>query len=194
MIQLSRGDKLVSRHQLRKLPETASWLDLMVSAVIARGACWRARRTVPLCGERETEGRSRLAASSLAALPMNSGLSVAALNGAPGIHSARWAGPKKDFRWRWPARRRMRNSGNPASGRISYACCLVAPGEETRIFEAGLRADRLSAARTIRLRLRPIFIPEGHRFTFAELTPSEARDLHRAKAFEKFVKSAFHRP
>jgi XTP/dITP diphosphohydrolase len=136
--------------------------------------------------------------SNLPALADDSGLSVAALDGAPGIYSARWAGPKKDFRIAMArVEKEMRESGNPDK-RAHFVCVLAlsAPGAQTELFEG-------RAYGTIDFPPRgqfgfgydPIFMPEGHRFTFAEMDPHVKHSIsHRAKAFEKFVKAALRPP
>jgi len=133
-------------------------------------------------------------ASGLAALADDSGLSIAALDGAPGIYSARWAGPEKDFR---VAMRRveeeMKKSGNPDK-RAHFTCALAlaAPGAETEIFEGrAYGAIDFPPRGQNGFGYDPIFVPEGHRFTFGEMEPAAKHAIsHRARAFEKFVKSA----
>jgi XTP/dITP diphosphohydrolase len=144
------------------------------------------------------KAKAASAASNLPALADDSGLSVAALNGAPGIYSARWAGPNKDFRTAMTrVEDEMRRSGNPDK-RAHFVCALAlsAPGAGTEIFEG-------RAYGTIDFPPRgqfgfgydPIFMPEGHRFTFAEMDPHAKHAIsHRAKAFDKFVKATVGRP
>ncbi len=138
------------------------------------------------------------AASNLAALADDSGLSVAALNGAPGIYSARWAGPKKDFRMAMTrVEDEMRSSGNPDK-RAHFVCALalVRPGRRDGDFRGrAYGAIDFPPRGQFGFGYDPIFIPEGHRFTFAEMDPKAKHAIsHRAKAFEKFVKAAFRRP
>jgi XTP/dITP diphosphohydrolase len=130
-------------------------------------------------------------ASRLPALADDSGLCVAALNGAPGIHSARWAGPKKDFSL---AMKRVEEElgGNPDK-RAFFVCvlALAAPGGESETFEGRAYGSLTFPPRGERgFGYDPIFIPEGHRFTFGEMDPAKKHAMsHRAKAFEKFVAS-----
>jgi XTP/dITP diphosphohydrolase len=140
----------------------------------------------------KAEAASR--ASGLAALADDSGLSIAALDGAPGIYSARWTGPAKDFR---VAMRRveeeMKKSGNPDK-RAHFTCALAlaAPDAETEIFEGKVYgAIDFPPRGQNGFGYDPIFVPEGHRFTFGEMEPAAKHAIsHRARAFEKFVKSA----
>jgi XTP/dITP diphosphohydrolase len=135
-------------------------------------------------------------ASGLPALADDSGLVVAVLDGAPGIYSARWAGPTKDFRIAM-ARVEKEMSGSPDK-RAHFVCVLALskPGAPTETFEG-------RAYGTIDFPPRgqfgfgydPIFMPEGYRFTYAEMDPHAKHAIsHRAKAFEKFVKAALNGP
>ena len=133
-------------------------------------------------------------AAKMPALADDSGLAVAALNGQPGIYSARWAGPKKDFR---VAMKRVedeiRATGSHDS-RAYFVCALAlaAPGEATDVFEGRAYGSLTFPPRGEKgFGYDPIFVPEGHRFTFGEMDPeAKHRISHRAKAFEKFVVAA----
>jgi XTP/dITP diphosphohydrolase len=200
VIRLSPGDRLViASHNQGKVKEIRELLaPYRLDVVGAADLGLRAGGNEPLCRKRNTERPKPLRLSNLAALADDSGLSVAALNGAPGIQSARWAGPKKDFRVAMRrVEREMLASGNPDK-RARFVCVLAlsAPGAGTETFEG-------RAYGTIDFPPRgqfgfgydPIFIPEGHRFTFAEMDPHAKHAIsHRAKAFEKFVKAALPRP
>ena len=130
-------------------------------------------------------------ASGLPSLSDDSGLCVAALDGAPGIYSARWAGPEKDFRLA------MKRVGDElrAKGahdmRAHFVCALAiaAPGEETQIFEGRVFGTLNFPARGHKgFGYDPIFVPEGYRITFGEMDPKEKHAMsHRARAFAKFV-------
>jgi XTP/dITP diphosphohydrolase len=141
----------------------------------------------------QLKARAAMDASRLPALADDSGLCVAALDAAPGIYSARWAGPTKDFRWAMKrVEDEMRRTGNPDT-RAYFGCALAlaAPGAETEIFEG-----RVYGALTFPPRgdkgfgYDPIFVPEGYRFTFGEMDPSAKQAIsHRARAFEKFARA-----
>jgi XTP/dITP diphosphohydrolase len=130
-------------------------------------------------------------AANMPALADDSGLAVAALDGDPGVYSARWAGPAKDFRI---AMKRVENeiraSGSHDS-RAYFVCALAlaAPGEKTETFEGRAYGSLTFPPRGDRgFGYDPIFVPEGHRFTFGEMdSEAKHRISHRAKAFEKFV-------
>jgi len=140
----------------------------------------------------KAEAASR--ASGLPALADDSGLVVAALDGAPGIYSARWAGPTKDFRIAMQrVEDEMKKSGNPDK-RAFFVCALAlaVPGADTEVYEGrAYGALEFPPRGQYGFGYDPIFVPEGHRFTFAEMLPQAKHAIsHRARAFEKFVKSA----
>ncbi len=133
--------------------------------------------------------------SGLPALSDDSGLCVAALDGAPGIYSARWAGPAKDFRLamnrveqelRDHAARDMR-----CAFRLRARACR-ARVEQTQIFEGCVFGSLTFPPRGDKgFGYDPIFVPEGHRYTFGEMDPEAKHAIsHRARAFAKFVESA----
>jgi XTP/dITP diphosphohydrolase len=133
-------------------------------------------------------------ATGLPALADDSGLCVAALDGAPGIYSARWAGAAKDFRFAMKrVEEEMRRTGNPDTrARFVCALALAVPGERTDVFEGHVYGSLTFPPRGDRGHgYDPIFVPEGHRFTFGEMNPMEKNAIsHRARAFERFARSA----
>jgi XTP/dITP diphosphohydrolase len=133
-------------------------------------------------------------AGSMPALADDSGLAVAALDGKPGIYSARWAGPMKDFKI---AMKRVEDEIRATGSRDSraYFVCalaLAAPRQATELFEGRAYGSLTFPPRGDKgFGYDPIFVPEGYRFTFGEMDPeAKHRISHRAKAFEKFVAAA----
>lgn len=202
MIRLSAGDKLViASHNEGKVREIRELLAPHGLNVIGAAQLRLPEPEETGSSFAENAKLKAEAASAVAKLPAladDSGLSVAALDGAPGIYSARWAGPKKDFRTAMQhVEKEMHASGNPDK-RAHFVCVLAlsAPGAGTETFEG-------RAYGTIDFPPRgqfgfgydPIFMPEGHRFTFAEMDPQAKHAIsHRAKAFEKFVKAVLFQP
>ncbi len=127
-------------------------------------------------------------ASVLPAISDDSGLVVPALGGAPGIYSARWAGPGKDFKLA------MKKVMNELKGKDRSACffCALAiawPDSHVEVFEG-----RVDGALTWPMRgdkgfgYDPIFVPGGHDMTFGEMEPEKKHAIsHRADAFQKFI-------
>jgi XTP/dITP diphosphohydrolase len=132
------------------------------------------------------------------ALADDSGMCVAALDGAPGIYSARWAGPEKDFRIAITrVESELKAKGTPDL-RAWFVCALAlaAPGQETEIFEGSVFGAVTFPPRGNRgFGYDPIFVPEGYRQTFGEMDPDAKHAMsHRAKAFAKLVRSVFGQP
>ncbi len=132
------------------------------------------------------------------ALSDDSGLCVAALDGAPGVFSARWAGPNRDFR---AAMARIeaelkRNGAQDARAWFVCSLALAAPGQQTEIFEGRAFGTLIFPPRGTRgFGYDPIFVPENYRQTFGEMDPGLKHSIsHRAKAFAKLVQSAFGAP
>ncbi len=129
------------------------------------------------------------------ALADDSGLCVAALDGAPGIFSARWAGPGKDFGEAMArVEDELKRSGTRDS-RAWFVCALAlaAPGQQTEIFEGRVFGTLTFPPRGNRgFGYDPVFVPEGYRQTFGEIDPElKHRISPRAKAFAKLVHSVF---
>jgi XTP/dITP diphosphohydrolase len=131
--------------------------------------------------------------SGHAALADDSGLCVEALDGAPGIYSARWAGPSKDFRIAMNRiHDELRHKGLTTS-RAKFVCalCVAQPSGEMQVFEGEVHGHLAFPPRGDRgFGYDPIFIADGMDQTFAEIDPAQKHAIsHRAKAFEKLLHS-----
>lgn len=130
-------------------------------------------------------------ASGLDSLADDSGLEVAALDGAPGIYSARWAGETKDFRhamqrvWDELGKRGAKN----LSARFICVLALAKPGGGVETFDGAVEGSLVWPPRGDQgFGYDPIFIPHGHTRTFGEMAGDEKHPLtHRARAFEKLA-------
>jgi len=132
-------------------------------------------------------------ASGLPALADDSGLSVAALGGDPGIHSARWAGPDKDFSH---AMRRVEESlGKSEDRRAQFVCALTLawPDGHDETFEGQVSGHLVWPPRGERgFGYDPIFVADGYTVTFGEMKPDDKHAIsHRADAFKKLVDACF---
>ena len=127
------------------------------------------------------------------ALADNSGLVVPALGGAPGVFSARWAGPTKDFRV--AMKRVERALAGSADNRAHFACALVLawPDGHRECFDGMVRGRLVFPPRGERgFGYDPIFIAEGREITFGEMDPEEKHRIsHRADAFRKLIAACF---
>jgi XTP/dITP diphosphohydrolase len=141
--------------------------------------------------------KARLAAdlSGLPALADDSGLCVDALGGAPGIFSARWAGPGKDFRIAMERVHSELLAKGPEAGRNAhFVCALAVAGPEDgqcESFEGRVDGVLVWPPRGDRgFGYDPMFQPIGRDETFGEIDPAEKHAMsHRAEAFAKLVAS-----
>jgi XTP/dITP diphosphohydrolase len=142
-------------------------------------------------GNAVLKARAAAEASGLTALADDSGLEVAALGGAPGIYSARWAGPDKDFTLAMQRVRRDLESAGARDFSARFVCvlALVEPSGAVATFEGEARGRIAWPPRGEKgFGYDPIFVPEGEARTFAEMAPEEKLPLtHRARAFAKLL-------
>lgn len=136
-------------------------------------------------------------ATRLPAVADDSGLAIDALNGQPGIHSARWAGPKKDFTAAMTQVERLlqeRGATAPAQRKAHFvsALCVAWPDGHLEEIEGHVHGTLVWPPRgTAGFGYDPAFLPDGHTRTFGEMTSDEKHGLppkgkglsHRAKAF-----------
>ena len=131
--------------------------------------------------------------SGLPALADDSGLAVDALGGDPGIYSARWGGPEKDF---GTAMRKVEDklgSEDSRSARFICALALAWPDGDIEIFEGAVAGDLVWPPRgSLGFGYDPMFVPEGRTLTFGEMDQAEKHEIsHRADAFRKLVAACF---
>lgn len=142
-------------------------------------------------GNAALKARAAADASGLAALADDSGLCVAALAGAPGIYSARWARPAKDFRVAMARIERELNAKGATDRAAKFVCALALalPGDGTEIFEGVVEGSLVFPPRgTNGFGYDPIFIADGMDITFGEMEPAAKHAIsHRARAFEKLL-------
>ncbi|HSM97133.1 MAG TPA: RdgB/HAM1 family non-canonical purine NTP pyrophosphatase [Rhizomicrobium sp.] len=127
--------------------------------------------------------------SGLPALSDDSGLCVTALDGAPGIYSARWAGDAKDFAAAMArVERELKEKGaTDRSAKFVCALALALPDGEHKIFVGEVHGALVFPPRGTRgFGYDPIFVMDGMRETFGEIDPGLKHSIsHRAKAFAK---------
>lgn len=139
------------------------------------------------------KARAAARAAKLPALADDSGLTVAALNGAPGIYSARWAGPNKDFAI---AMRKVEDALKGQHDRRAAfiaALALAWPDGACRVFEGKVEGTLVWPPRGAKgFGYDPIFVPAGHMITFGEMEAEAKHAIsHRARAFAKLIKACF---
>ena len=139
--------------------------------------------------------RHAAALSGKIALADDSGLSVAALDGSPGIFSARWAGPAKDFAVAMSKveERLIETGSDDRSAWFTSALAVAWPDGPSVVVEGRIDGRLVFPGRGDRgFGYDPIFVPDGYSKTFGEMDPA-AKDAisHRARAFEKLKAALF---
>jgi XTP/dITP diphosphohydrolase len=184
------GRLVVASHNQGKVREISALLaPLGVEAVSAADlGLPEPEETEPtFVGNAALKARAAAAASGLPALADDSGLEVFALGGDPGVLSARWAGPDRDFGQAmervWAELQRKPDR----AARFVCALALAEPGGEVLTFEGEARGRIVWPPRGDKgFGYDPMFVPEGHQRTFGEMSADEKLPLtHRARAFEK---------
>jgi XTP/dITP diphosphohydrolase len=146
-------------------------------------------------GNAVLKARAAALASGLIALADDSGLSVRALGGQPGIFSARWAGPAKDFGHAMAlVEQRLEDVGFDDLA-AWFTCALAVAWPDGAIAAAEGRVDgqlRFPPKGDKGFGYDPIFVPEGHADSFGEMDPAAKDALsHRTRAFEKLKAAIF---
>ena len=150
------------------------------------------------------KARAAAAASGLPALADDSGLAVMALNGEPGIHSARWAGKDRDFELAMQKvedRLQAVGAATPEQrgGRFVAVLALALPDGQVETFTGRVDGTLVWPPRGDQgFGYDPIFLPEGHSRTFGEMSAEEKHGWrpggedpplsHRARAFQRFAR------
>jgi XTP/dITP diphosphohydrolase len=146
-------------------------------------------------------------AAKLPAFADDSGLVVDALGGAPGIYSARWAGANKDFneamaRIERLLQERGATAPDKRSAHFVSALCVAWPDDHLEEVEARAEGSLVWPPRgAAGFGYDPMFLPEGHKRTFGEMTSVEKHGLpplglglsHRARAFVKLAEICLER-
>lgn len=139
-------------------------------------------------------------AANLPALADDSGLAVDALGGDPGVYSARWAGPERNFAVAMgKVEDALRDQGaeTPKDRKAHFVCVLTLawPDGHTESFEGKVFGHLVWPARgTKGFGYDPVFQPEGHDITFGEMEPERKHAMsHRANAFRQLIDACFKR-
>lgn len=144
-------------------------------------------------GNAVLKARAAWDACGQAALADDSGLEAFGLGGAPGIYSARWAGPKRDFGL---AMQRVwtelvDTGASDFTARFVCVLALIETDGAVRTFEGEVRGSLVWPPRGDNgFGYDPMFVPDGFDLTFGEMEPAQKQSMtHRARAFDKLVAS-----
>nr|WP_205599487.1 RdgB/HAM1 family non-canonical purine NTP pyrophosphatase [Sandarakinorhabdus rubra] len=185
------GRLVLATHNPGKVVELAELLGPHGLEVVSAGSLG-----LPEPDETETTfiGNARLkalAAATAAGLPAiadDSGLCVDALGGAPGIYSARWAGPGKDFAVSM-ARVNAELGDRPRTAHFICALCVAWPDGHSEVVEGRVDGTLVWPPRGGNgFGYDPMFLMDGKSQTYGEMTRAEKEaDNHRARAFRKLL-------
>jgi XTP/dITP diphosphohydrolase len=197
--ELRRGDKIViATHNAGKAKELAELfatvgVETVAAAELGIDEPEETGESFAVNARIKAEAAAK--ASGMPAVADDSGLEVAALCGAPGVHSARWGGPNRDFTLAMErVNRELAATGSDdRSAKFTCALALASPDGAVGVFEGRVFGIIVWPPRGTRgFGYDPIFVPEGHRETFGEMAPWEKDAIsHRARAFAKLMQATY---
>lgn len=197
-LKLEPGARLVAAtHNPGKARELAALMEgrFEVVAASSLGLAEPDETETTFAGNAILKARAAANASGLIAMADDSGLSVRALDGAPGIYSARWAGPDKDFAMAMAKVEERLNEAGAEDVAAWFTCALAVawPAGPAVVVEGRVDGTLSFPPRGGKgFGYDPIFIPEGYSQTFGELDPKLKDGLsHRARAFEQLKAALF---
>ena len=190
---------VIATHNPGKLAEIAALLAPFAVAVAGAGSLGLdepEETGASFVENAAIKARAAAAASGRPALADDSGLVVDALDGRPGIHSARWAGPNKDFA---VAMARVEKALDGQADRRAHfisALVLAWPDGHEECFEGRVDGRLVWPPRGNRgFGYDPMFVPDGHQRTFGEMPAQTKQDIsHRAVAFRRLAAACFASP
>jgi XTP/dITP diphosphohydrolase len=199
MVRRFEGDRLViASHNAGKVREIADLLRPYGVAVVSAAALGLPEPDETgdtFEANADLKALAAATASGLPALADDSGVVVPALGGAPGIYSARWAGPGKDF---MVAMRKVEDGLKGQDERSAHFVAVLSlawPDGHVEHFRGEVHGHLVWPPRGDRgFGYDPIFVPEGGRLTFGEMEPAEKHAIsHRARAFTQLVEACFRK-
>jgi XTP/dITP diphosphohydrolase len=193
------GDRLViATHNPGKLVEISELLSPFGIAVLgaaALGLPEPEETGATFAANAELKARAAAEASKLPALADDSGLVVPALDGAPGVYSARWAGAERDFGHAMARVEQELAGKQDRRAHFVAALALAWPDGYVDTFRGEVHGALTWPPRGERgFGYDPMFVPDGETLTFGEMEPAKKHAMsHRAAAFGKLVAACFAR-
>jgi non-canonical purine NTP pyrophosphatase (RdgB/HAM1 family) len=195
--KLQAGARLVlASHNAGKLAELADLLRSFRIEIVSAGDLNlpEPEETAPdFAGNARIKALAAATATGLPAFSDDSGFCVAALGGQPGVHSARWGGPAKDFAH---AMGLVNDKVGDAADRRAWfvaALCLAWPDQHTETFVGRVDGAMVWPPRGDKgFGYDPMFVPDGATLTCGEMDPAAKHAIsHRARAFAQVMASCF---
>jgi XTP/dITP diphosphohydrolase len=195
--RLSGGDRLVlashNRGKLREIAELVAPFGVEAVSALDLGLAEPEETEADFAGNARLKAVAAASAAGLPALADDSGFCLAALGGAPGVHSARWAGPGKDFA---VAMQRVHDElAGTADRRAWFVCalCLAWPDGAAATYLGRVDGGFVWPPRgSLGFGYDPVFVPAGAARSYGEIDPAEKHaSSHRARAMEQLVAACF---
>ena len=193
------GDTLViathNAGKMREISALCSGFDVDILSATDLGLAEPDETETSFTGNAILKALEAAMASGKPALADDSGLAVAALDGAPGIFSARWAGPNRNFNLAMDAvETELAKTGSmDHSAKFICALAIVWPDGDVVCVEGRVKGQLIFPARgTMGFGYDPIFQPDGHTISFGEMNPDAKHAIsHRADAFAQLLARCF---
>ncbi len=197
--ELKRGGSIViashNEGKVRELAELFAPLGIDCISAASLGLPEPEETGATFAANARLKAEAAAKGSGLLALADDSGLEVAALNGAPGIHSARWGGADRDFGLAMAQVHRELEASGVSDTHANFTCALAlaAPGHTAQVFEGKVFGTLTWPPRGTRgFGYDPIFVPDGYDETFGEMDPALKNELsHRMRAFEQLLAETY---
>jgi XTP/dITP diphosphohydrolase len=197
---LKRGDRLVvATHNPGKVWEINQLLapyGLEAVAASEFGLAEPAETETTFAGNARLKAVYAAESTGLPALADDSGIEIEALDGAPGVYTADWAGPGRDFsiamqRVHDELQERCAWRGEPICANFRSVLCLAWPDGRSEVFEGKVYGHVVWPPRgTNGFGYDPIFVAEGQTLTFGEMEPADKYAIsHRTRAFDVFKRA-----
>ncbi len=189
------GKLVIASHNAGKVSEIATLLapfGVEVVSAATLGLPEPEETGTTFVANAELKARAAVVAG-FPALADDSGLAVTALGGDPGIYSARWAGPEKDFAQAMARIHDLLAGKADRSGQFICALALAWPDGTCQTFEGIVEGTLVWPPRgNFGFGYDPMFLPEGSQQTFGEMPAADKHRIsHRADAFRKLVAACF---
>jgi XTP/dITP diphosphohydrolase len=197
--RLRRGEKLVlashNRGKLREIAELVAPFGVTAVSAADLGLPEPEETAPDFAGNARLKATAAALAAELPPLGDDSGFCLAALGGAPGVHSARGAGPDGNFA---AAMQRVHDRvGQAPDRRAWFACalCLAWPDGAAATYFGRVEGSFAWPPRGTRgFGYDPVFVPAGGHATYGEMDPvAKNASSHRARAMAQLVSAAFNR-
>jgi XTP/dITP diphosphohydrolase len=198
-LKLKRGDRLViASHNEGKVRELAElFAPFGIDCISARSLdIPEPEETGTSFAENATlKAEAAAKTAGMLAVADDSGLEVAALQGAPGIHSARWGGHERDFGLAMQRVHHELEGKGVTTPRANFICALAlaSPEGSVQAFEGKAFGTLIWPPRGTRgFGYDPIFVPDGYNETFGEMERELKNRLsHRMRAFEQLMAETY---